>query len=126
MTESRQNHASKNLAERQDYWEKVINASSGPTAEDTTVGIDSTDQPAPGEKTQPKASPSTETGIPSWLTKLWQSYRTKLLLYVAIALLGWTLFQLYTLNREVGELKIKVERIDKLEQRIDRFIDKKK
>lgn len=126
MSNSRRNHASKNLAERQGYWQSVINAPAGPTLEDTAPIIDPTDQPSPLEKTQPMFYPSTEAGMPSWLTKFLHNHGTKLMLAAAIALLGWTLFQLYTLNREVGELKVKVSDVDRLEQRVNRLIDKKK
>jgi len=144
MPRSRETHSSKNLAEKQQYWNNVIRSPSGPTLEDTTPIIDTTDHSAMAEKEQIGSItiPKRPSVILGWL----KEKITGIAITMAILLLGWVLFQLYSLNREVGELKTtpahfesqvkKIEEVlsekiktlssdlHRLEQRIDSFFDR--
>lgn len=144
MARSRETHRSKTLGEKRRYWNNVIRATSEPTLEDTTPIIDTTDRSARLEKerTGPITIPKTPPAVVRWL----RGKITEILIGAAILLLGWVLFQLYGLNREVGELKMtpanfesqvnKVQEVlsekirtlssdlHRLEQRMDSFFDR--
>jgi len=143
MARSRETHGTKTLEEKRRYWNNIIRPASEPTLEDTTPIIDPTDSSAMVEKEQtgPITTPKTPPAVLRWV----RSKTTEILIGAAILLLGWVLFQLYGLNREVGELKTtpahfesqvnKVEEVlsdkirtlssdvHRLEQRIDSFFD---
>ena len=144
MPRARETHSSKNLTEKQQYWNNVIRSPSGPTSEDTTPIIDTTDHSAMAEKEQ--TGSITITKKPSVIRGWLKERTTGIAITMAILLLGWVLFQLYSLNREVGEIKTtpahfesqvkKVEEVlsekirtlssdlHRLEQRIDSFFDR--
>lgn len=150
MAGERQRHHSKSIEERQHYWQTVIRAR-GPTIEDTSPIIDTTDQSATTERGQTRVL--TRTQKPSALKKLFQEKGLEIIVVFILApLLLWGIYQLYSLNREVGELrstikseqdkqadlKIEIEKvegritdrldtlstdIDRLERRVDDVID---
>lgn len=144
MPRPRETHRSKTLEEKHRYWNNVIRTETGPTLEDTTPIIDTTDHSAMVEKEQigRVTTQKTPPAVFRWL----REKITEIAIGAAIFLLGWVLFHLYGLNREVGELKTththfesqinKVEtglsekigdlssNVHRLEQRIDGFIDR--
>jgi hypothetical protein len=144
MPRSRETHGTKSLAEKRQYWNNVIRSASGPTLEDTTPIIDTTDHSAVADREQTGSVTITKRppAVFGWL----REKTTEILIGAAVLLLGWILFQLYGLNREVGELKTtpksfesQVKKVDdvlsekiralssdlnRLEQRIDSFFDR--
>lgn len=144
MARSRETHRPKTSQEKRRYWNNVIRSATESTLEDTTPIMDTTDHSAVVEKE--RTGPITTTKTPPAVFRWVRGKITEILIGAAILLLGWVLFQLYGLNREVGELKTapahfesqvkKVEEVlsekirtlssdlNRLEQRIDSFFDR--
>lgn len=152
MVRPRQNHVGKTQTEKRRYWNTVIRAQAGPTLEDTAPIIDTTDTPAVAEEAKPFAYQPIKP--PSAIGRFLRDRGVELVIgVIIIGLLGWGARELFTLNREVGELTSnlkntqaahsqlnseieKVEQrfvrrveqvffeVDKLERRIDRLIDR--
>jgi hypothetical protein len=144
MPRSRETHGTKSLAEKKQYWNNVIRSASGPTVEDTTPIIDTTDHSAVAEREQTGSVTITRRppAVLGWL----KEKITEILIGAALLLLSWILFQLYGLNREVGELRTtpktfesQVKKVEdvlsekiralssdlyRLEQRMDSFFDR--
>ncbi|MGD0626742.1 MAG: hypothetical protein ABSB32_18790 [Thermodesulfobacteriota bacterium] len=143
MPRTRETHISKTPEERRLYWQTVIRAA-GPTLEDTTPIIDTTDRSATIE--EKRIGSVTTQKTQSAFVRFLKERTTEIAITVAIALFAWVLLQLYGLNREVGELKTtrmhiesqinKVETglsekigvlssdLRRLEQRIDGLLDR--
>jgi len=144
MARPRKKHVGKTYAEKRLYIETVIRAKTSPTLEDTPI-IDTTDHTAGAEETEPAAYQFTEA--PSPIRKFLREKGVELVIGgIILAGLGWGARELYSLNREVGELISnlnntsseigKVEKrlvkqiegissaVDKLERRIDSLMDR--
>ena len=133
MDRTTQSHASKTQVERRRYWKTVIQAPAGPTLEDTAPVIDTTDRTAVTEEAQPAAYAPTKP--PSVIRGFLHDKGVELLIGVGIiGLLGWGAYQLYALNREVGELTSNLNNaraaqsllnseIEKVEQRLVGLIE---
>lgn len=104
MARARRGHQPKSLEEKRAYWNTIIRAPAGPTVEDKTPIIDTTDsskeaEEAPTGRVTPTKPPSV---FVTWL-------RERLVEIIAFSVflpvLGWSGCQLYTLNREIGEIR---------------------
>lgn len=143
MSRARGGHIPKSEEERRRYWENTIRVPAGPTLEDTAPVVDTTDQPAPTEEEKPPLYPTKQ---PSVFSKFLREKGFEVFIVsILLVVLGWYGYQLYKINREVGELRAnlinvqseieKLEQrskgriedvssdVDRLERRIDRFID---
>ena len=123
MSKERQIHRSKSLEERRNYIQTVIR-SPGPTLEDTSPIIDSTDSSATTERGKNNFL-LTPTKPPTAIRRLLKERSLEIIVVsVLVPLLFWGGCQLFMLNREVGELRSSVandkEALTNLESQIDK------
>jgi len=108
MSKARKGHQQKTTAERKDYFDNVIREAA-PTLEPSDLAFDSTDQTATtsGPERVGRPTPSKAEG---WLVR---RFREDPFLTIAAPLLviflGWGAYQIYSLNREVGEVGTRVD-----------------
>jgi hypothetical protein len=134
MPRSRQSHATKTPTDREEYYENTIRGT-GPSPTVETARLDNIDstaaaKPVGGIETTGRYRPTYQ---PSGLAKLLREKGLELLIAaLIIPLLLWMGYQLYTLNRELGELKVelggmkareerKQSELDRLNDRLDRL-----
>lgn len=123
MSRSRSSYEPKARAERQEYFKNTIRRQLEPTIEDSSFDTDSTDVEAP--PAEPTRRPYTPTRRPSPLSVyLKDHWPTILVTAVLIPVLAFLLYQLFVLNREVGELKIRLDESHQHEERLEKQIDK--
>lgn len=122
MSQPRQSHQSKSIDERAQYWQNVIRVP-GPTAEDSEPIIDTTDSPA---TTEAGAIPTfRSTKPPSAVKRLFQEKLFELIIgSIIVPLSLWVAYQLYTLNREVGELWASFNNVSQLQASVEAQVEK--
>jgi len=126
MARSRSSHQQKDLKDRQRYYRTALGRSPEPTVEDDLFEADATDVESARTTAvrdyRPLTYPSERSSaITEYLKEHW-------LEIVLVAVLGFLFTQLFTLNREVGEMKSRQEdsrrQQEKLETQLDRINDK--
>lgn len=134
MSSQRSSHQQKTIEERREYFRTTIRGTS-PTLEELPPTTDSTDVPVDLESED--LIPLTKTKPESWLSRQFKEETVRtILIPLLILFIGWFGYQVYSLNREVGEIKIEIRtlqdeqkkipiQIDKLEERSRREIDTK-
>ncbi len=132
MPRPRETHLSKTQEERRYYWRTTIRPP-GPTIEDTTSDIDTTDHSDSAD--QQRIGPvTTKKSISPFVQFLKERAFEIIIILILIPLFSWILSQTYKLNREVGEFKStqtglsdKIEvlssDVKSLDQRIDSLFD---
>jgi len=117
LTRARSSHEQKTWDERRAYLETTVRPNLTPTAQEPTEGIDPTGATAGGARAElTRLSPRTRSRKPRF-PELRENLPKVIVGIVAIPLTSWVLFQLYSLNREVGELRVKGDGMEKrLEQ----------
>jgi hypothetical protein len=100
------------------YWQTTIGGNPSPTVAEGATGSDSTEstlaestEPTPSYRRRTKAKGSKR----SWLKEHWLN----LVVVIVIPLVGWILYQLYSLNREVGEVRVKMDGFERRELKRD-------
>ena len=92
-----------------------------PTVEDKTSIIDATDTSTPGEK---KQETLTTTKPPSPIKRFVHDRLTEIIIIgIAIPLLGFFYHQMYSLNREVGELRSDTSNTKSAQSKLETKID---
>lgn len=126
MTRRRGSHQQKTVVERQRYFETTIRGkpTPTPTVDDFGQEVDSTETTlAEGPELLPSYR-RTKAPNPHFVL-LRENWIKVVAVVVLIPLTGWVLIQLYTLNREVGELHIQMSGTtteqDKLGKELDRL-----
>lgn len=101
----------KTMAERQKYWETRVKPDRKltPTVAERANEFDSTETPLPVE---PEVTPSYQrTKRPKRKSHWLREHGVKVLIGVGVAavisLASWALYQLYSLNREIGEIRVR-------------------
>ena len=123
MVRPRQSHVSKTQAERRRYFQEVIQPRPvGPTLDDDEPIIDTTDQTAPTKKAEPAAYALTKP--PSAILRFLRDKGIELMIAVILAVLGWGAYQLYTINREVGQFESDLNNMQKAQLQLDSEIEK--
>jgi hypothetical protein len=112
VTRERRSHLQKTMVERQRYFETTIGGNPTPTVDEGALEVDSTETTLaePPELTisyRPTKAPNPH------LVLLRENWVKVVAVVVLVPLTGWVLVQLYTLNRELGELHTQVEGIAK-------------
>jgi hypothetical protein len=112
-SQRRSSHEQKTLAERQDYWESKVklDRKQTPTIGEQSNEFDSTETPLPVE---PETTPSYQrTRRPkrkfNWLREHWLGVLAGAVVTFVLSLGGWALSQLYSLNRQIGEIRVQVD-----------------
>ena len=113
MTQARRSHEGKTLAEKQEYFQTTIRGKVGPTVDERTAQVDSTETTiAPGpEKTTPayrRTRTKKRNRYADVFRENWGKALVSAIAATIFTLIGWALRQTYSLNREIGELKVKV------------------
>ncbi len=121
MPSPRRGRQSKSDEERRQYWQTVIRAP-GPTLHDTSPIIDTTETSLVTQAEPPSSLTSTKQ--PSAFRKLLREKLPELLFATLfIPLLLWIAYQLYSINREVGELRSDYKNAEKAQSHLDTKID---
>lgn len=121
MSGERDSHGEKSLSDRKYYWDTVIRAK-GPTSADTSPIMDTTDQSASTEKA--KAIDFVPTKEPSALIKVIQERGIEILIgSILIPLILAGAYQLYSLNRETGEIQSIIQHVKSNVNRIEKELD---
>jgi len=132
MPGKRDSHQQKTIEERKEYFRTTIRGMSS-TLEEAPSPIDSTDVPVDVESKSPELLIKTKPE--SWLYRQLKEEPVRtILLPLLLLFVSWFGYQVYSLNREVGEIKIEIRtlrneqekvprQIDKLEERLRRDID---
>jgi len=126
MTRSRSSHQQKGLKDRQRYFKTTLGRSPAPTIDDHLFDVDATDVEAPETTTETEYKPTRfSSPRPSALGQFLKENWLELVLFAVLGFL-WT--QVFTLNREVGELKSQLDdarhREERLENQLDRLNEK--
>jgi hypothetical protein len=134
-TRSRQSHLLKTQEERANYRSTTVAGDPGPTLDTTRrPDSDSTATPIPPPlEPEPTATSVSTRREPSWLATYLKEHGAEII--VVVILFGVLTFfwsQLFSLNRELGELKVRIEqqekeadrREDRLQSEIDRLTDR--
>lgn len=137
MTQARRSHEGKTLAEKQEYFETTIRGKVGPTVDEGTARVDSTETTiAPGpEKTTPayrRTRVKKRNPYVLLFRENWGKGLVGVVGAVILSLFGWALVQIYALNREVGQLqqnqsdtKTDLQRFeDRMTHELDRINDR--
>lgn len=125
MTNQRTSHQQKSIDERREYMATTIRGIA-PTLESELISDESTDVSAITDKGY--VGPLTRTKEEPWLRhklreNLFQAIIT-IVSTVLICFLSWFAYQLYTINREVGELEIKINTLESSNERLSHDIEK--
>lgn len=108
MARARSSHEQKTLDERQIYLNTAVRHKPTPTVDEPVAGIDSTDTTvAPGLERTPSYG-RTRTRRRRRFVWLRENWVPTSLVALFIAVAGWIGHEVYSLNREVGELRIQV------------------
>ena len=126
MTRERSSHEQKTLFERQAYFETTIRGPSppSPTVDERTEELDSTETTLAQktEPTRPYRRTKKRNRSLVWLREHWARWVVGIIL---VPLTGWILLELYSLNREVGELRTQLNGNSKTQEEyktdFDRF-----
>jgi Sec-independent protein translocase protein TatA len=122
MTQARRSHEPKTLTDRQRYFKTTVHGAAGPTLDEPLTDTDSTD--AVSRTEQEYIGPYQSTKPPSRLLHHLREKWPELLVALLIPILGFGAYQLYMLNREVGELRIEVtdtrNRQQQLQEQLER------
>lgn len=108
MTRERSSHQPKTWDERRIYLETTIRQKLSPTVHEHTEEIDSTETTAAGSEVPTSYRPTTARKKSRFATLRghWPKVAVGL---VVVPLAGWILVQLYSLNREVGEIRVRID-----------------
>lgn len=114
----RSSHEQKSPAEREKYWATTVRQKQSPTVDETTLDFDSTETPLPPitEKTAPPQPSRPPKRRFHWLRENWITALTGTAGTGVLLLGGWALYQTYSLNREVGELRVRVDTTTKQQE----------
>jgi hypothetical protein len=122
MADRRSSHQQKTLGERKDYWETTIKGPE-PTIDTSRPSADSTDYTAPPEP-EPVGN-LTPTLKESWLKQKWNEDPVRFIgVTLAIGLATWFAYQVFTLNREVGQQSVEINHAKKSVETVNREIEK--
>jgi hypothetical protein len=116
----RSSHEQKSSADREKYWATTVRQKPTPTVDETTPDFDSTETPLPPitEKTAPPQPTRRPKRRFSWLRENWLKALGWGVGAVIVPVGGWALYQLYSLNREVGEIRVQIDGGTKQEQQL--------
>jgi hypothetical protein len=116
----RSSHQQKTWDERQNYLDTTVRQKLTPTVDEGVENIDSTETTlAPGSEQTPSYR-RTRASKPrrSWLREHWRKTLSGIVGTVIVSIAGWALPQLYSLNREVGELRVQVDGTAKQQEQL--------
>lgn len=124
MGSERRTHVGRRLSEKQKYMETTVKRQYEPTYSDdeALVAFDSTTETAVTDTREPTHAPHRpqrvdSSGLTRFLRERWAEL-------VMLPLLAWLFYQVYGINREIGELRSQLHeqqvRSDRLEQQLDR------
>ncbi|MCK6685637.1 MAG: hypothetical protein L6R30_24825 [Thermoanaerobaculia bacterium] len=143
MTDARRSHEQKTLQDRRSYFQRTILPKESPTVDLKSIPEDSTDaiQVEPEELTAAAFRSTNRTA--SWLGQFFRQKGIDVFLsVVATVLLGigsWLAIQVFAMNRELGELRVRYERttqeaekrqqdasreLEKTEERLQKALDR--
>jgi len=118
----RGSHQPNTSAERQDYWETRVKLDKRPTptVDERAPEIDSTETPLPSEpettrRYQPIRRPRRRF---HWLREHWIKVLGATVGAGVVSLGGWALHELYSLNREIGEIRAQVDGATKQQEQL--------
>lgn len=120
MAHARSSHQQKTWDERRNYLDTTVRQKLTPTVDEDVGDIDSTEATlAPGPELTPSYRRTrVSTRRRSWLQEHWRKALAGIVCAVIVSLAGWVLYQLYSLNREVGELGVHVDGTAKQQQQL--------
>jgi hypothetical protein len=120
VTRSRSSHQQKTWDERRNYLDTTVRKKPTPTVDEGVEDIDSTETTlAPGpEQTPSYRRTRASKPRPSWLREHWRKALTGIVGAVIVSLAGWASYQLYSLNREVGEVRVQVDGTAKQQEQL--------
>jgi hypothetical protein len=133
MVRPRQSHLQKTPEDRENYRSTRLAGGPSPTLETKRPDSDSTATPVPLGETEPTATYRSTRAEPSWLSTLLKQKGAEIIVgVVLLGILSFFFVQLFSLNRELGELKVRQEQHEKESQRredrqqseIDRLTDR--
>jgi hypothetical protein len=108
VTGERRSHEQKTSRERQNYFDTTIRNKPTPTIIEQIGEIDSTDSTVVESTAEPTFRRTRKRNPPSRFKGLRDNW-LKVAAGVVLAIAGWTLKRVDGLNREVGELHVKVD-----------------
>ena len=116
----RSSHEQKSSADREKYWATTVRQKPAPTVAETALDFDSTETPLPPipEKTAPPQSTRRPKRRFHWLRENWITALTGTAGTGVLLLGGWALYQTYSLNREVGEVRVQVDGTAKQQEQL--------
>lgn len=124
MTRVRSSHVQKTLQDRQRYYDTTITPSATPTLDERHFGDDPNSTEVPEEERTgllPRQYRAPDSGLMRYL----KQHGLEILIgVILVPLLVWMAYQLYTLNREIGELRAEVAATSAAEQRTRQDVDR--
>lgn len=116
MTRDRSSHQQKTWDEKRSYLETTVQQKPSPTVDERSEEIDSTETTAGGMEVARSygRTRSRKPGFP----QLRENWLKVVVAIIVIPLGGWVLFQLYSLNREVGELRVYIDGMAKRQEEL--------
>lgn len=129
MTRSRSSHQQKALKDRQRYFKTTLGRSPAPTIDDNLFEVDATDVEAPETTTETdyqrvRYTQSRPSSIGQILKDRWVEILLTAVIAGLITVLGFLYNQLFTLNREVGEMKSQLDDARRREERLENQLDR--
>ena len=116
LTRARSSHQQKTWDERRSYLETTVQQKLSPTVDEGPEGIDSTDTTAGGVEVA--RSYRRTRARKSRFPELRENWLKVTVAVVVIPLTSWMLYQLYSLNREVGELRVHIDAMTKRQEEL--------
>jgi hypothetical protein len=132
MSGPRTSHVQKTQSDRERYYRNTVKRTPSPTLEEPLIDADSTIATAPADTALPNRYVSTRSRPSPLGQHLREKWPEILIGLIGVPVVAFLLWQTFTLNREVGELRMQLteiqnqgkrleNQIEKLNDRIDRF-----
>lgn len=121
MTRARSSHQQKTWDERRSYLETTVQQKPSPTVDERAEEIDTTETTAGGLEVT-RSYRRTRPQRPRF-PQLRENWLKVVVAIVVIPLAGWILYQLYSLNREVGELRVNIDGMAKRQDELKKDME---
>jgi cell division protein FtsL len=122
LTRARSSHQQKTWDEKRCYLETTVQQKLSPTVDERAQEIDSTETTAGGVEVT-RSYQRTRSRKPRF-AQLRENWLKAAVAIVVIPLASWILVQLYSLNREVGELRVHIDEMTKRQDELKGDMEK--
>jgi cell division protein FtsL len=121
LTRARSSHQQKTWDEKRSYLETTVQQKLSPTVDERAEEIDTTETTAGGLEVT-RSYRRTRSRRPRF-PQLRENWLKVAVAIVVIPLAGWILYQLYSLNREVGELRVNIDGMAKRQDELKKDME---